>query len=233
MCAVVAAFVVPLLLGYGEDNSIFGTRHVIADTTDTSVLGTSHLVRRSLADTFVGNHHRALQTEGISVVGHAVNVNESDSSVAVGTNIRVEYSDDAVLAGANLTALDADRSVVIGYALLSDTMDQVVLGRYNAPSSASLVVGMGGEDQRKNALEVFANGTLVSITTDDLIARVHRLEGLVESLQQTVQALTSASPCGYTCDAMGSDYSQQCCSSPSGQALEYLSLSLPTGFDRR
>lgn len=144
-----------------EDATLVGNRNTISESDSINALGSDMSSHGSDHSTVVAHQARMLSSDETSILGSEINVTNSDSAVAVGHNLNLS---------------DSDHAVAIGSHLQVDTPTQVMLGQYNAPSTAKFVLASGSENAPLNLLEINADGSIVNSYIDALAARVTALE---------------------------------------------------------
>lgn len=146
---------------FGQSNTASGLQSFATGNNNTvsgnnaSAFGQNHTVSGNQGFT-VGGGNQIIGTTGIAL-GAGNNIN-SAASIAIGTGITVSNA-NGIGIGKDITLNDSSPTFAFGWQL-SDTTSvqgQVVIGQYNAPSTAKVVIGAGGVVTALNAIEAYTS----------------------------------------------------------------------------
>lgn len=170
----------------GPANTGFKTVRIYKESSsnslsDITILGNENSVHGGSDVKLVSTGFKAKSSDLVASIGHDSINTRSDQTSIVGYKVNVTNSDGAVAFGNNLIVDNADESIVIGNNLKTSVPTQIVLGKYNAESSAKFVVSGGSIDNELNLMEVYADGTIFNKHIKQLEERIHVLETILNN----------------------------------------------------
>ncbi|MHA2084180.1 MAG: hypothetical protein ACXABD_10525 [Candidatus Thorarchaeota archaeon] len=131
----------------GNNNAVSGN--------NASAFGQNHTVSGNQGFT-AGGSNQIIGTTGIAL-GASNNINSS-GSIAIGSAITVSNA-NGIAIGKDIVLDDSSPTFAFGWQLRDATsvQGQVVIGQYNAPSPAKVIIGAGGIAAGLNAIEAYTS----------------------------------------------------------------------------
>ena len=155
----------------------------LADSSNNTIVGTSIQLRKGSDTTLIGSRHRSVDANAATAVGTNNSQRNSDGGLALGSRLSMDSSDRSILVGSRNNADRVDDAILIGSDLTAHHDGQILLGTRATSTNATFVVGAGNAS-RGNLLELFADGTLVTRTTTQLLSTIDVLSRRIFSLEE-------------------------------------------------
>ena len=150
--------------------------------------------------TMIGAHNQALSHRDINdttITGSHITVIDSSNTVAVGHNSTIRHSENALILGNEAKVTNANRLVAIGdHIHSSGNATNIIIGSYNAPSDAFIVMANGSPQRRSNILEISPTGFIHSAQFDELNEAIITLTNRIAALESQLQANEQQCSCG-------------------------------------